>query len=181
MEQLLGTKRQSNLDSISEWFVLAWDAFEAPRFPYDEALRLARVVGVDLDKDIIGYLAQKQTSDLILLDSSQRAAKGWLGSSDGSRAMIDALHHAANRARSNGLEAGMKLLESNQVDKNPDFQTALLAVLEVLPVSATYTGITEEGDVAEAAKDFDVLESLRRLAFSEKVPQPKQLEIWLNL
>lgn len=181
MEQLLGTKRQSNLDSITEWFVLAWDAFEAPRFPYDEALRLARVVGVDLDKDIIGYLAQKQASDLILLDSSQRAAKGWLGSPNGSRAMIDALHHAANRARSNGLEAGIKLLESNQVDKNPNFQTALLAVLEVLPVSGTYTGITEEeGDVAEAAKDFDVLESLRRLAFSEKVPQPKQLELWLD-
>ncbi|MBD2467866.1 DUF1156 domain-containing protein [Nostoc sp. FACHB-145] len=182
MEQLLGTKRQTNLDPITEWFVLAWDAFEAPRFPYDEALRLARVVGVDLDREIVGYLAQKQSSDLILWDSSQRAAKASLGSPDGSCAMIDALHHAANRARSNGLEAAKKLLESNQVDKNADFQTALLAVLEVLPVSSTYTGFTEEeGEVAEAAKDFDVLESLRRLAFSEKVPQPKQLELWLNI
>ncbi|QLE59900.1 DUF1156 domain-containing protein [Nostoc sp. TCL26-01] len=182
MEQLLGTKRQTNLDPITEWFVLAWDAFEAPRFPYDEALRLARVVGVDLDKEIVGYLAQKQSSDLILWDSSQRAAKASLGSPDGSRSMIDALHHAANRARSNGLEAAKKLLESNQVDKSPDFQTALLAVLEVLPVSSTYTGFAEEeGEVAEAAKDFDVLESLRRLAFSEKVPQPKQLELWLNI
>lgn len=182
MEQLLGTKRQTNLDPITEWFVLAWDAFEAPRFPYDEALRLARVVGVDLDREIVGYLAQKQSSDLILWDSSQRAAKASLGSPDGSRAMIDALHHAANRARSNGLEAAKKLLESNQVDKNPDLQTALLAVLEVLPVSSTYTGfMEEEGEVAEAAKDFDVLESLRRLAFSEKVPQPKQLELWLNI
>jgi putative DNA methylase len=182
MEQLLGTKRQTNLDPITEWFVLAWDAFEAPRFPYDEALRLARVVGVDLDKEIVGYLAQKQSSDLILWDSSQRAAKASLGSPDGSRSMIDALHHAANRARSNGLEAAKKLLESNQVDKSPDFQTALLAVLEVLPVSSTYTGFAEEeGEVAEAAKDFDVLENLRRLAFSEKVPQPKQLELWLNI
>lgn len=182
MEQLLGTKRQTNLDPITEWFVLAWDAFEAPRFPYDEALRLARVVGVDLDREIVGYLAQKQSSDLILWDSSQRAAKASLGSPDGSRAMIDALHHAANRARSNGLEAAKKLLESNQVDQSPDFQTALLAVLEVLPVSSTYTGFTEEeGEVAEAAKDFDVLENLRRLAFSEKVPQPKQLELWLNV
>jgi putative DNA methylase len=182
MEQLLGTKRQTNLDSITEWFVLAWDAFEAPRFPYDEALRLARVVGVDLDKEIVGHLAQKQSSDLILWDSSQRAAKGSLGSPDGSRAMIDALHHAANRGRSNGLEAAKKLLESNQVDKNPEFQTALAAVLEVLPVSSTYTGFSdEEGEVAEAAKDFDVLESLRRLVFSEKVAQPKQLELWLNI
>ncbi len=182
MEQLLGTKRQTNLDSITEWFVLAWDAFEAPRFPYDEALRLARVVGVDLDREIVGYLAQKQSSDLILWDSSQRAAKASLGSPDGSRAMIDALHHAANRARSNSLEAAKKLLESNQVDQSPDFQTALLAVLEVLPVSSTYTGFAEEeGEVAEAAKDFDVLESLRRLAFSEKVARPKQLELWLNV
>ena len=182
MEQLLGTKRQTNLDPITEWFVLAWDAFEAPRFPYDEALRLARVVGVDLDREIVGYLAQKQSSDLILWDSSQRAAKASLGSPDGSRSMIDALHHAANRARSSGLEAAKKLLESNQVDKSPDFQTALLAVLEVLPVSSTYTGFAEEeGEVAEAAKDFDVLENLRRLAFSEKVPQPKQLELWLNI
>ena len=182
MQQLLGTKRQTTLDSITEWFVLAWDAFKSPRFPYDEALRLARVVGVDLDRDIVGKLAQKQSSDLILLDSNQRAAKGSLGSPDGNRAMIDALHHAATRARSNGLEAAIKLLESNQVEKNPDFQMALLAVLEVLPVSGTYTGmIEEEGDIAEAAKDFDVLENLRRLAFSEKVPQPKQLELWLNV
>ena len=64
---LLGTKRQTNLDPITEWFVLAWDAFEAPRFPYDEALRLARVVGVDLDREIVGYLAQKQSSDLIFM------------------------------------------------------------------------------------------------------------------
>jgi adenine-specific DNA methylase len=182
MEQILGTKRQSSLDPTTEWFVLAWDTFEAPRFPYDEGLRLARVVGVDLDKEIVGYLAQKQASDLVLLDSHERGAKGCLGSPDGSRAMIDALHHAANRARSNGLEAAIKLLESNQVEQNPDFQTALLAVLEVLPVSSTYTGVTdEEGEVAEAAKDFDVLENLRRLAFSTKVPQPKQLELWLNL
>jgi hypothetical protein len=67
-----------------------------------------------------------------------------------------------------------------QLSRLYPFQTALLAVLEVLPVSGTYTGITEE-DVAEAAKDFDVLESLRRLAFSEKVPQPKQLELWLDV
>ena len=181
MEQLLGTKRQTNLDPIAEWFVLAWDAFEAPRFPYDEALRLARVVGVDLEREIVGSLAEKKSSDLILWDSSQRAAKASLGSPDGSRSMIDALHHAANRGRKDGLEAAKKLLESNQVDKDPDFQTALLAVLEVLPVSSTYTGLMEEqGAVTEAAKDFDVLESLRRLAFSEKVPQPKQLELWLD-
>jgi len=181
MEQLLGSKRQTNLDPITEWFVLAWDAFESPRFPYDEGLRLARVVGVDLDKQIVGHIAEKKASDLELWDSTQRAAKGQLGASDGSNSILDAIHHAANRARTHGLEAAKDLLAHNGVEKDPDFHSALLAVLEVLPVSSTFTKFEdEEGAVAEAAKDFDVLENLRRLMFSEKVPQPKQLEIWLE-
>ena len=53
-----------------EWFVLAWDAFRARQFPYDEALRLARVAGLDLDREIVGRVAVKKTSDVILLDSS---------------------------------------------------------------------------------------------------------------
>lgn len=179
MEQLLGTKRQNNLDAITEWFVLAWDAFESPRFPYDEGLRLARVVGVDLDREIIGHIAEKKTSDIQLWDSAQRAAKGQLGASDGSNSMLDAIHHAANRARTHGLEAAKQLLEQNKAGQNPDFHAAMIAMLEVLPVSSTYTKFEEEeGAVAEAAKDFDVLENIRRLMLSDKVPQPKQLEIW---
>ncbi len=182
MEQLLGTKRQNNLDAITEWFVLAWDAFESPRFPYDEGLRLARVVGVDLDREIIGHIAEKKASDIQLWDSAQRGAKGQLGAADGSKSMLDAIHHAANRARTHGLETAKQMLEQNKTDINPDFHSALLAMLEVLPVSSTYTKFEEEeGPVAEAAQDFDVLENLRRLMFSEKVPQPKQLEIWLEL
>jgi hypothetical protein len=100
MEQLTSAKRRSRLDPLTEWFVLAWDAFQAPQFPYDEALRLARVVGLDLDRDVVGVLAEKKASDLILWDSSTRAAKGKLGAPDGTSAWIDALHHCAHRARS---------------------------------------------------------------------------------
>ncbi|MBE9241877.1 DUF1156 domain-containing protein [Synechocystis salina] len=179
METLLGTTRKTNLDPLTEWFVLAWDAFEAPQFPYDEALRLARVVGLDLDKDVVKKIAEKKGSNLILWDSNQRALKNSLGSPDGSNSMLDAIHHAAYRARTNGLEAARTLLENNALVEEPDFQNALAAVLEVLPVSSTFTGFDDEkGEVAEAAQDFDVLENLRRLLFSETVPRPKQLEIW---
>jgi hypothetical protein len=179
METLLGTTRKTNLDPLTEWFVLAWDAFEAPQFPYDEALRLARVVGLDLDKDVVKKIAEKKGSNLILWDSNQRALKNSLGSPDGSNSMLDALHHAAYRARTNGLEAARTLLENNALVEEPDFQNALAAVLEVLPVSSTFTGFDDEkGEVAEAAQDFDVLENIRRLLFSETVARPKQLEIW---
>jgi hypothetical protein len=59
------------------------------------------------------------------------------------------------------------------------FVTALTAVLEVLPVSSTFTRVkVETGVVAEAASDFDALEHLRRLMFVERVPEPEQLKIW---
>jgi len=179
MEQLLRTKRETELDPLTEWFVLAWDSFKSPQFPYDEALRLARVVGIDLDTEIVGRIAEKKTSNLIIWDSVKRAAKGALGPSDGSRSILDALHHAANRARNMNLESARELLEESGVSKQPDFEASLLAVLEVLPVSSTFTKIEDSaGPVADAASDFDVLEHLRRLAFSEKVPEPEQLSLW---
>ena len=178
LEQLTHKKAQTELDPRTSWFVLAWDAFQAPVFPYDEALRLARAVGVDLDADIVGHLAEKKGSDLILWDSAQRAAKHALGAPDGSQGMIDALHHAANQARTRTLDAGRELLEKAGVVSDSGFAPALLAVLEVLPVSRAF-GAPDVLDACEgAASDFEALEKLRRLAFSERVDAPRQLEIW---
>lgn len=179
LDRLLRTNRHADLDPMMEWFALAWDAFEAPEFPYDEALRLARVVGVDLDREIIGRLAEKKQGDVILWDSTKRAAKGALGPADGSRSMVDALHHAAHRARTTGLDAAREQLATTRADQHPAFTASLTVVLEVLPVSSRFTKIdAESGPVADAASDFDVLEQLRRLAYSEKVQKPEQLKLW---
>ena len=179
MEKLTFGSRRAQLDPLTEWFVLAWDAFEAPQFPYDEALRLARVVGLDLDKDVVGVLAEKKASDLILWDSSTRATKGKLGAPDGTKSWIDAIHHCAHRARSIDLNAAKQLLDDNGLANSPVFLTALEAVLEVLPLSARYTGFDPVKAAAPAASDFEALENLRRLALAEQVPAPKQLELVL--
>lgn len=179
MEQLLRAQRRAALDGLTEWFVLAWDAFRAPEFPYDEGLHLARVVGVDLDGEVVGRLGEKKGSDILLWDSAKRAAKGALGAADGSRGMIDALHHAAHRIRQQQVGAGRDLVEKAGLNRDDAFLTALTAVLEVLPVSSTFTKIQDEaGPVGEAASDFDALERLRRLAFTDRVPEPEQLRIW---
>jgi hypothetical protein len=179
LRQILRTTRRTDLDLSTEWFVLAWDAFHAPEFPYDEALRLARVVGLDLDREIVGRLAEKKGGNVLLWDSAKRAARGALGPSDGSRGIIDALHHAAHRVRQQGPNAGREMLEQNGAADLPGFSAALTAILEVLPVSSTYTRVTgETGPVSEAASDFDALERLRRLAFSDQVPEPLQLRFW---
>jgi len=177
LEQLTNVQRRGELDPLTEWFVLSWDAFQAPQFPYDEALRLARVVGVDMDTQVINTLAEKKASFVVLWDASTRAAKGTLGPSDGSRSMLDALHHAAHIARTRTLNAAKDLVEEAGLAAEPDFLTALEAVLEVLPPSRAYTGFDPVKAAAPAASDFEALESLRRLAFSKQVDLPQQLSL----
>lgn len=178
LEQLTNAQRVHELDPLTEWFVLAWDAFQAPQFPYDEALRLARVVGLDMDKDVIKVLAEKKSSNVILWDSATRAAKGTLGPTDGRRGLIDAIHHAAYLGRTQSLDAARELLDTTGLSKDPRFLAALEAVLEVLPPSRAYTGFDPVKAAIPAASDFEALENLRRLAFTEQIDEPQQLELW---
>ena len=178
LEQLTHRRTDADLDPATAFFVLAWDAFRAPVFAYDEALRLARAVGVDLDGDVVGRLAEKKGSDLRLWDSVRRAATGVLGPPDGSRGMIDAIHHAANTARLRSLAEARERLERGRVVEDPRFFAALEAVLEVLPVSRTWTGIDLEGEKAAAGDDFEALWNLARLAWRDRIDEPEQLGFW---
>ena len=131
-----------------------------------------------VERDVVGRLAKKKGSDLLLWDSSRRAAKGALGQSDGSRGMIDAIHHAANRARGRSLADAREMLSTAQMDSEPQFFTALEAVLEVLPVPEAFSGIDLEGAAAAAGSDFEALYRLVQLAYRDRVDEPRQLGLW---
>ena len=181
LDQLARMQSDDDLDPVTAFFVLAWDAFKAPKFAYDEGLKLARAVGVNLETDVVGRLAAKSGQNLVLWDSSQRAAKGALGPADGSRGMIDVLHHAAHLARIRSLDAARDMLNDYGFGRNPDFAIVLEAVLEVLPLSRSVRRFdlgSEAKALESASADFDVLEKLRRLAFSDLVDEPKQLKLW---
>ncbi len=181
LDQLAHMRSDDDLDPVTAFFVLAWDAFKAPKFAYDEGLKLARAVGVNLDADVVGRLAEKDGKNLVLWDSLDRAAKGALGPPDGSRGMIDALHHATHMARIRSLDAARDMLRDEGMDRSTDFATALEAVLEVLPVSRNFRGFdlgSKATALESASEDFDALERLRRLAFSEVVGEPEQLKLW---
>lgn len=178
LSQLSHVQRNAELDNLTSWFVLAWDAFEAPIFPFDEANKLAKVCGVDIDRDVVGKLAEKKGSDLVLWDSVTRAAKGTLGLPDGRDSMMDALHHLSRIARTISLESANELLARHALAAEPTFLTALEAVLEVLPVGKAWSGFDLPDAAEGSGADFDALENLRRLALAEKVAEPEQLKIW---
>ena len=178
LEQLTHLKANVDLDPATAFFVLAWDAFKAPVFSYDEALRLARATGADLDREVVGRLALKKGANVQLWDSEQRAARGALGPADGALGMIDALHHAAHMARNRSLEEARDLLERALIDDDPLFLAAFEAVLEVLPVSTTFTGVALKGEIAASSNDFEALYNLRRFAFADRIDEPEQIAIW---
>ncbi|NKI99972.1 DUF1156 domain-containing protein [Novosphingobium sp. SG707] len=181
LAQLASAKAQADMDGPTAFYVLAWDAFKAVSFPYDEALRLARAVGVDLDVQVIGRLAEKKAAEIKLWDSATRVAKGAVGPADGSRGMIDALHHAAHVMRTRGAEAAQEMLEQAGVAKEDEFKVAMEALLEVLPPSKTFSGIDADKAVKPAADDFDALEKLRRIAYDGEIGEPQQLELYREL
>ena len=178
LEQLTHLKANADLDPVTSFFVLSWHAFRAPAFSYDEALKLARATGVDLDGEVVGRLAEKKGSDVRLWDSARRAAKGALGPADGSRGMIDAIHHAANLARLRSLDAARDLLAAARVDRDQRFFASLEAVLEVLPVSGAFTGVELTGEAAASGSDFEILYHLSRLAYGDRIDEPEQLKLW---
>ena len=178
LAQLTHVEADDDLDPLTAFFVLAWDAFRAPAFAYDEALRLARAVGVDLDSGVVGRIANKKGSDLHLWDSARRAAAGALGPADGSRGMLDALHHAAHAVREQSTAAAAEMLARVGLDRDPRFFAALEAVLEILPPSKTFTGIVLEGAVEASGSDFEALYKLYRFAYDDRIDEPDQLRFW---
>ena len=151
-----------------------------PIFAYDEALRLARAVGVDMDAQVAKRLGEKRGSDFRLWDSATRAAKGALGPVDGSRGLIDTLHHAANVSRTRSLAAARDLLTDTGMDQDARLFRAFEAVLEVLPVSRRFTGVDLQSEAAASSNDFEALYNLSRLAYEDEVDPPNQLDFWLD-
>ena len=177
LDKLIRSTPNKDLDPTTAFFVLAWDAFESPKFPYDEALHLAKAVDVDLDKDVVGKFAKKEGEYLVLWDSQKRNANKTREIHNKLYGKIDALHNAAYIGRNSGATAAIKYIESEHLDKDDSFIGALEAVLEVLPPSANHTKIELKGDVASASNDFDALFDICRLKFSNKIDEPNQLKL----
>ena len=175
MEQLATVKRQHHLDPLTEWYVLAWDAFRAPRFPSDEALKLARVVGLDFDQQVKNQVCESKGNDVVLWDSLTRHRAGKLGPVSGD-CMLDTLHWAAKVAREQNTGAAKNLIEEARLKEDPTFLTALEAMLNVLPPSLPSSKKKPDANLSGAANDFQALERLRKLAFAETVPAPKLAE-----
>ncbi len=80
--------------------------------------------------------------------------------------------------RSGSVELARERLAQAGVLEEPGFLATLQALLEVLPPSRTFTGFDPAKGSKGAVSDFEALEKLRRAVLAEKVPEPRQLDMF---
>jgi len=177
LDQLASVKRRAHLDLLTEFYVMAWDAFGSPQFPADEALKLSRVVGISFDQKLRNRVLEVKGSEVILWDSALRAEKGVLGSLD-RVCMLDALHHTARIGRTKNTGAAKDALERVDLLDDETYKLALETLMNVLPTPRLQEG---KGPVAGAAADCGALEKLRQLVYSKEIPQPKHIQLELEV
>jgi len=131
---LLG--RDIDFDPFTDWYLMAWDAFKAVEFPYDEARKLAIALGVDLDGDIRGHknLVAKKSSYVVLQTPIQRRKQGMvdpdLAMFD---SMIDAVHTALLVLQEDGAHACESFLRRSGLINDGQFQQCVQALLNAIP------------------------------------------------
>ena len=110
---------------------------------------------------------------MILWDSITRHRNGTLRHVS-EECMLETLHWAPKIGREQNTGASMNLIEEAHPIGDPTLLTALEAPLNDLPPGVALAGKKKPDTyLAGAANDFEALERLRRLAFSETVSAPK--------
>jgi len=164
---LLG--REVQFDPVTDWYLMAWDAFRAERFPADEARKLALALGLDVERDLVRRrVVSKKGSDVILLPPRQRRGRGKADpDAEHFNTWLDAVHTAMLVYAEDGAPACETFLKRAGLRNDGTFKACLQAMLNAVP----RTQIKGKFVRPEA----EVLDRLR-LAFFEELEVPVEEE-----
>ena len=162
--RLLG--RDTLFDPVTDWYLMAWDAFKAAEFPADEARKLALALGLDLDRDLIArdrMLKKKGASVQLLSPSERRLTYRVDPDSDAFEAWIDAVHTAMLLYSAEGAPVAEGFLKRTGFVRDPTFKSLLQALVNAVP------RVRRKGElVRPEARHLDGL----RLAFFANIDAP---------
>lgn len=163
---LLG--REVQFDPITDWYLMAWDAFQAEQFPADEARKLAIALGLDLERDVISdmRLVSKKGSDVLLKRPSARRRRGHVGPDVRDFGIwINAAHTAMMLYGDEGAGAAETFLHETGYRTDGTFKALMQALINAIPrVRQNGTFVRPEAQVLE-----DI-----RLAFFDELEVPDE-------
>lgn len=162
--------QEVQFDEVTDWYLMAWDAFAAEQFPYDEARKLAIAVGVDLDGLVMGSkrLVTKKGQYVVLQTPQKRRKKGIVDDEVTSfEHWIDAAHTAMLIYREDGAGACEVFLRKAGLRNDATFKSLLQALIYAIPRTRV------KGKFVRP--EAEVLENLR-LTFFEELEAPVEKE-----
>lgn len=128
--------RDIRFDPLTDWYLMAWDAFKAVEFPYDEARKLAIALGVEMDGEIRGHknLVARKGSNVVLQTPVQRRKRGMV---DPDLVIFDTLIDAAHTALlvlgEDGTYACEAFLKRSGLLTDGQFRQCIQALLNAIP------------------------------------------------
>ncbi|HEY77170.1 MAG TPA: DUF1156 domain-containing protein [Thermoflexia bacterium] len=127
--------REVQFDPVTDWYLMAWDAFRAERFPADEARKLAIALGLDVEADLVrGRVVGKKGSDVVLLGPKQRRGRGRVDpEADHFDTWLDAVHTAMLVYEEDGAPACEAFLKRTGLRNDSTFKACLQAMLNAIP------------------------------------------------
>jgi putative DNA methylase len=127
--------RAITFDAVTDWYLMAWDAFQATEFPFDEARKLALALGLDLDLLLRAKkLVVKKGNYVAMQEPGQRRKRGMV---DPDAAvfehLIDALHTAMLIYAEDGAGACDVFLINRGLKRDTTFLALLQAAINAIP------------------------------------------------
>ncbi len=163
--------RNLEFDAITDWVLMAWDAFQAEQFPYDEARKLAIALGLDLDNLLMRTkrLVVKSGQFVILQGPAQRRKKGMVDADVTIfEHWIDALHTAMLVYAEDGAGACEVSLVRSGLRRNTTFIAGLQALINVVPRTQ------EKGKFVRP--EAEILDRIRLALYPNELTVPVELE-----
>ncbi|BAY49786.1 hypothetical protein SAMD00079811_74150 [Scytonema sp. HK-05] len=139
LQNLLQGKDFNGIDPLTQWYILAWDTFEAREFPFDEARQLALAVGGFDVSDLVKKhkLLDSASGYCKLLTPQQRLKKRAFSVTDtefSARYLVDGLHAIiALYQEEENTEPVRRFMKNTGLVSNDLFMRTFEVALKVIP------------------------------------------------
>ena len=158
--------RDAEFDPLTDWWLMAWNDFQAAQFPAGEALKLSLAMHLDLDDLIKKHrvAASKSGNVEILSPAQRRTAKAIDQEAVSYGSLVDALHVLMLTYEEEGKVAAESWLQRTGYRDSPRFEDLLVMALKAVPR-------TRDAKGTWARPEAKTLEGLRATIF-DHIPDP---------
>lgn len=130
----------ANLDTLTDFTLIAWDTFRASEFPYDEARRLALAVGgLDMAELEQAKILVAKSGTVRLLPPKERVRRGDSGqagvrpAAEQFMAVVDAVHTIMYVVELDGLAVAKTMMDRLELTHDPSFLACVQGLINAMP------------------------------------------------